>query len=197
VTRLYVDGAKVGEGRVDRTHAFLFSMDETMDIGCDVGEPVSPDSGPREYNGTFQILTTFDLEKLAGWKHWSAEIKAETQFGGPLLTSTGTISPVNTAAIIPGADGTVFALTAVNLTRLFPIDLQKGNLVAASFGRYNLVHAIEEDRRSSRPAESGVLGSRHVERALVSTDDRWDARSSSPESVRSSLGRRHGFLGWR
>ncbi|HEY0460818.1 MAG TPA: arylsulfatase [Pyrinomonadaceae bacterium] len=50
---LYVDGEKVGEGRIGRTHAFLFSMDETLDVGCDVGEPVSPDYGPRdnEFNG--------------------------------------------------------------------------------------------------------------------------------------------------
>jgi arylsulfatase len=45
---LYVDGAKVGEGRVARSHAFLFSMDETMDVGCDMGEPVSTDYGPRD-----------------------------------------------------------------------------------------------------------------------------------------------------
>ena len=45
---MYVDGKKVGEGRIDRTHAFLFSMDETMDIGCEVGEPISPDYGPKE-----------------------------------------------------------------------------------------------------------------------------------------------------
>jgi arylsulfatase len=45
---LYVDGAKVGEGRVARTHAYLFSMDETMDVGCDVGEPVSEDYGPKD-----------------------------------------------------------------------------------------------------------------------------------------------------
>jgi arylsulfatase len=45
---LYVDGAKVGQGRVARTHAFLFSMDETMDVGCDVGEPVSTDYGPND-----------------------------------------------------------------------------------------------------------------------------------------------------
>jgi len=45
---LYVDGKKVGEGRVDRTHAFFFSMDETLEVGCDVGEPVSPDYGPRD-----------------------------------------------------------------------------------------------------------------------------------------------------
>src|SRR5207342_1195588 len=82
-----------------------------------------------EYNGTAQALLEFDLGKLAGWQFWSAEVKAETRFGGPLLTSTGTISPVNTAAIIPGADGTVFALTSVNVTRLFPIDLKEGKLV--------------------------------------------------------------------
>ena len=45
---LYVDGAKVGEGRVERSHAFLFSMDETMDVGCEAGEPVSTDYGPRD-----------------------------------------------------------------------------------------------------------------------------------------------------
>jgi len=44
---LYVDGNKAAEGRITRTHAFLFSMDETMDVGCDVGEPVSEDYGPR------------------------------------------------------------------------------------------------------------------------------------------------------
>jgi porin len=97
-----------------------------------------------EYNGTAQAKLNVDLGKLADWEYWSAEILAEVRFGGPLVTGTGTISPVNTAVIIPGADGTVFAFTAVNLTRLFPIDLQKGNLVAVSFGRFNLVDLIDE-----------------------------------------------------
>jgi len=44
---LYVDGKQVGAGRVGRSHAFFFSMDETLEVGCDVGEPVSPDYGPR------------------------------------------------------------------------------------------------------------------------------------------------------
>jgi len=50
---LYVDGENVGEGRISRTHAFLFSMDETMDVGCDVGEPVSTDYRPNDnkFNG--------------------------------------------------------------------------------------------------------------------------------------------------
>jgi arylsulfatase len=45
---LYVDGKKEGEGRVGRTHALFFSMDETMDVGGDAGEPVSEDYGPRD-----------------------------------------------------------------------------------------------------------------------------------------------------
>jgi arylsulfatase len=52
---LYVDGKKVGEGHVGRTHALFFSMDETMEVGCDVGEPVSPDYGPRDNEFTGKI----------------------------------------------------------------------------------------------------------------------------------------------
>ena len=44
-----------------------------------------------EYNGTAQATLNFDLGKLAGWNFWSAEFKAEVRFGGPLVTSTGTI----------------------------------------------------------------------------------------------------------
>ena len=53
---LFVDGKGVGEGRVERTHRFLFSMDETLDIGCDAGEPVSEDYGPKDnaFNGKVQ-----------------------------------------------------------------------------------------------------------------------------------------------
>jgi porin len=98
-----------------------------------------------EYNGTAQAKLTVDLGKLAGWNDWSAEIKAETRFGGPLLTGTGTISFVNTAAIVPGSDGTVFSVTAVNVTKLFPINLTEGKLFAVSFGRYNLLDLIDED----------------------------------------------------
>jgi arylsulfatase len=50
---LFVDGRRVGEGTVARTHALFFSMDETTEVGCDVGQPVSPDYAPRgnEFNG--------------------------------------------------------------------------------------------------------------------------------------------------
>jgi hypothetical protein len=45
---LYLDGQPVGDGRVERTHSFSFSMDETTDIGSDAGAPVSEDYGPRD-----------------------------------------------------------------------------------------------------------------------------------------------------
>jgi arylsulfatase len=40
---LYIDGDKVGEGRVDKTQPFIFSGDETMDVGYDTGTPVTDD----------------------------------------------------------------------------------------------------------------------------------------------------------
>src|SRR5262249_668154 len=36
---LYIDGTKVGGGRVERTQAMIFSMDETTDVGTDGGTP--------------------------------------------------------------------------------------------------------------------------------------------------------------
>src|SRR6266404_5209511 len=50
---LYVDGKKVGEGKVGATAAFVFSADDGCDVGVDTGSPVSPDYGPRgnQFNG--------------------------------------------------------------------------------------------------------------------------------------------------
>ena len=47
--------------------------------------------------------------------------------------------------MIPGSDGSKFSVTAVNLTRLFPINLKEGKLVALSFGRYNLLDSLDKD----------------------------------------------------
>jgi arylsulfatase len=44
---LYVDGAKVGEGRVDATEPMAFSADETTDVGSDTATPVSDDYGAK------------------------------------------------------------------------------------------------------------------------------------------------------
>ena len=38
---LFVDGAKVGQGRVDATVPMAFSADETADVGNDTATPVT------------------------------------------------------------------------------------------------------------------------------------------------------------
>lgn len=48
---LYVDGNEVGRGRVDHTEPFLFSADETLDIGSEAGAPVTHDYEARKFNG--------------------------------------------------------------------------------------------------------------------------------------------------
>ena len=61
---LYVDGAKVGAGRVEITQPMAFSADETCDVGRDAGSSVSPDYGPQhnEFNGEVNWVQ-IDLEK--------------------------------------------------------------------------------------------------------------------------------------
>lgn len=50
---LYLDGEKIGEGRVDNTLALVFSADDGCDVGEDGGAPVSPDykAGDNRFNG--------------------------------------------------------------------------------------------------------------------------------------------------
>ena len=50
---LFVDGEKVGEGRVDATVPMLFSGDETTDVGSDTATPVTDDlvAGATAFNG--------------------------------------------------------------------------------------------------------------------------------------------------
>jgi arylsulfatase len=50
---VYVDGDPIGEGRVGATVPFLFSGDETTDVGLDAASPVSDDYSPAEsvFNG--------------------------------------------------------------------------------------------------------------------------------------------------
>ena len=76
---LYVDGKKVGEGRVGRTHRFLFSLDETLEVGSDVGEPVSADYGPggNEFSGKINWVQ-IDVDAAA--KDTDHMIGAEERF---------------------------------------------------------------------------------------------------------------------
>src|SRR4026209_2554429 len=69
---LYLDGAKVGEGRVEGTVPLIFSADETADVGSDTASPVSDDYGPtdNEFNGSVlwvQIDLGEDAEGAGPW----------------------------------------------------------------------------------------------------------------------------------
>ena len=50
---LFVDGGKVGEGRVDATVPMAFSADETADVGDDTATPVTDDleEGKAQFGG--------------------------------------------------------------------------------------------------------------------------------------------------
>ena len=52
---LFVDGNKVGSGRVDATVPMVFSADETTDVGGDTSTPVSDDYGPKDSTFTGKI----------------------------------------------------------------------------------------------------------------------------------------------
>jgi arylsulfatase len=56
---LYIDGNKVGEGRIERTQAGIFSADETADVGIDLATPVVERIGAEaksKFNGRIPKL---------------------------------------------------------------------------------------------------------------------------------------------
>jgi arylsulfatase len=63
---LYVDGDAIGEGRVEATVPFIFSGDETTDVGQDTASPVSDDYTPEEsvFNGTVNWVQ-IDIDESA------------------------------------------------------------------------------------------------------------------------------------
>ncbi|MGH7925228.1 MAG: arylsulfatase, partial [Candidatus Binatus sp.] len=56
---LYVNDQQVGQGRIDKTQAFIFSGDETEDVGEDLGTPVTEDykEGDNKFTGTIDKIT--------------------------------------------------------------------------------------------------------------------------------------------
>jgi len=61
---LFYDGENVGEGRVERTQPFIFSADETADVGRESGSTVTEDYDRHTsvFNGTINWVQV-DLEK--------------------------------------------------------------------------------------------------------------------------------------
>jgi arylsulfatase len=63
---LNVDGTKVAEGRVGQTIPYYFSFDETLDIGVDLGTPVTDDYFPIDNAFTGIVHTVrIDLDDTA------------------------------------------------------------------------------------------------------------------------------------
>ena len=58
---LYIDGEKVGEGRVEKTVPSVFSADETADVGVDdatqVADQVFADASDSEFTGAIEKVT--------------------------------------------------------------------------------------------------------------------------------------------
>ena len=54
-----VNGQQVAEGRIEKTTPFLFSADETADVGVDEATPVTEDYKERnnEFNGKIEKVT--------------------------------------------------------------------------------------------------------------------------------------------
>jgi arylsulfatase len=62
---LFVDGKKVGEGRVEHTEPMVFSADETLDVGNEFGSPVTPDyPADRAFSGDVNWVQ-IDVDKDA------------------------------------------------------------------------------------------------------------------------------------
>jgi arylsulfatase len=69
--KLLVNGTQVGSGHVDKTEPARFSADETFDVGCDTGSPVSNDyRSPFRFTGKLKkIEIQLEEQKLTPAEH--------------------------------------------------------------------------------------------------------------------------------
>jgi arylsulfatase len=63
---LYVDGDQVGQGRLKQTEPFIYSADETLDIGVDDASSVSPDYTQKTSHFTGEVnWVEIDIDEAA------------------------------------------------------------------------------------------------------------------------------------
>jgi hypothetical protein len=60
--KLFVNGKLVAEGRIDKTVPFLYSADETLDVGMDAGSAVADYKAPFPFTGAIKKVV-IDLGK--------------------------------------------------------------------------------------------------------------------------------------
>ncbi|WP_411728031.1 hypothetical protein [Methyloglobulus sp.] len=66
---IFLDGKKIGEGKIGKTHSNIFGIDETADVGVDENTPVNPAyKGKSKFTGKIDKITveTFPAKKIAG-----------------------------------------------------------------------------------------------------------------------------------
>lgn len=73
---LLVNGRKVGEGHIDRTVPMSFSLDDGVDVGKDLGTPVTEeyDQYDNQFNGAIRKVT---IELTPGTGKATAEQQKE------------------------------------------------------------------------------------------------------------------------
>jgi porin len=98
---------------------------------------VSTDALQNEggYGGKFDTKFSFEFGPLVGWQGLSGQVITETRFG-EIPTVVGTKLIPTTYLITPKSAGTVFAVTAVNVTQLVAINRTKGDFLAIGAGKY-------------------------------------------------------------
>jgi arylsulfatase A-like enzyme len=74
---IYVNDKKVAEGRIERTHANLFSLDDAADVGMDEGTPVT-----EEYTSSASTFTGKILKVTLDVKEMGAGVKAQAARAG-------------------------------------------------------------------------------------------------------------------
>jgi arylsulfatase len=80
VVTLFLNGNRVGQGRVERTQPGIFSVDDATDVGMDEGTPVVEDYQPRDtkFTGTIRKVVVEVKPMGAGEKAAAATGNAET-----------------------------------------------------------------------------------------------------------------------
>ena len=80
IVTLFVDGKKVGQGRIDRTQPGIFSVDDASDVGMDEGTPVIEDYQPKstKFTGTIRKVVVDVKGMGVGEKAEATKAAAET-----------------------------------------------------------------------------------------------------------------------
>jgi carbohydrate-selective porin OprB len=99
-----------------------------------------------EYNGKFETNFKFDFRKTLGLEFLVGTNKNRNEIrrsvsGGNGFDQSGQHRGGHTRARMAAS----FSITSFNVTKMWPIDLPKGELIAVSVGRFNTLDLVDED----------------------------------------------------